>query len=155
MVLFLLFQVDNYLPSVSAAIGDLPQRHVWRFVIFLHTFPRVQFAFVYYSYFSNIIVKWATNLILVNCILNLIEILSLFGLTFVASTDNYSKFLNNTCFVENVNLLISKHYFGSTSQDLFYYIPSYFHLIHGSFHLSPRMEPYHHSKHPGRAILSL
>ncbi len=127
---------------MSAAIGDLPQRHVWRMVIFLHTFPRVQFAFVYYSYFSNIIVKWATNLILTNCILNLIEILSLFGLTFVASTDNYSKFLN---YIQNFNLLIKKNYFGSASQDLFYYIPRYFDLIHGSFYLSPRMESYHHS----------
>ena len=86
-------QVHNYLPSVSAAIGDyLPQRYVWRFVIALHTIPRIQIAFVYYAYFMSILAKWHENSVLLNCILNLVEILSLFGLTFISSTDNYSKY---------------------------------------------------------------
>lgn len=84
--------MDNYLPSVSAAIGDLPQRHIWRFVIALHTVPRIQIAVVYLTYFVSNTAKWAANLVLTNCILNLVEILSLFGLTFVASTDNYSMY---------------------------------------------------------------
>ena len=75
-----------------AAIGDyLPQRYIWRIVIFLHTIPRIQIAVVYYTYFMSILAKWHANSVLLNCILNLVEILSLFGLTFISSTDNYRK----------------------------------------------------------------
>ena len=85
--------MHNYLPSVSAAIGDyIPQRYIWRIVIALHTVPRIQIAFVYYVYFLSILAKQDANTVFFNCILNLVEILSLFGLTFISSTDNYSKF---------------------------------------------------------------
>lgn len=89
-------QVHNYLPSVSAAIGDYyPQRFIWRFVIALHTIPRIQIAHVYYAYFISILPKWQKSTVLVNCLLNLVEVLSLFGLTFISSTDNYSKLYSN------------------------------------------------------------
>lgn len=85
-------QVHNYLPSVSAAIGDyVPQRYIWRTVIALHTVPRIQIAFVYYVYFISILAKWYEKPVLINSALNLVEIFSLFGLTFISSTDNYSK----------------------------------------------------------------
>lgn len=86
-------QVPNYLPSVSAAIGDyLPQKYIWRVAIALHTIPRIKIAFVYFVYFTSILVKHTGNLIRLNCALNLIEIFSLFGLTFISSTENYGKF---------------------------------------------------------------
>jgi len=87
-------QVPNYLPSVSAAIGDYrPQKYIWRVAIGLHTIPRIRIAFVYFVYFTSILVKQTRNVIRLNCALNLIEIFSLFGLTFISSTENYSKLL--------------------------------------------------------------
>ena len=95
-----IFQVKNYLPSLSAAIGDYtPQRYVWRMAIGLHTPARFYFAFVYFQHYCVILVKGARNLIHFNCLLNLIEIMALFGLTFVSSTQNYSNqlFFFNLC----------------------------------------------------------
>lgn len=83
--------VHNYLPSVSAAIGDYyPQRFIWRIAIAFHTIPRIQIAHVYYMYFISILPKWHESTVLLNCLLNLVEVLSLFGLTFISSTDNYT-----------------------------------------------------------------
>lgn len=90
--------VKNYLPSLSAAIGDYtPQRYVWRMAIGLHTPARFYFAFVYFQHYCVILVKGARNLIHFNCLLNLIEIMALFGLTFVSSTQNYK--IHKTCFI--------------------------------------------------------
>jgi len=90
--------VPNYLPSVSAAIGDyLPQKYIWRVAIALHTIPRIKIAFVYFVYFTSILVKHTGNLIRLNCALNLIEIFSLFGLTFISSTENYA--IHKSCFI--------------------------------------------------------
>lgn len=74
--------VANYLPSLSSAIGAFsPQKYVWRMAVGLHSAPRYLVAFMYYS-------KHRSKLILV---LNLIEISSLVGLSFVSSTENYRK----------------------------------------------------------------
>jgi len=86
--------VQNYLPSVSAAIGDYtPQKYIWRIAIAVHTVPRIRIAFVYLVYFTSILVKQTGKLIRLNCALNLIEVFSLFGLTFVSSTENYSELM--------------------------------------------------------------
>ena len=70
-------QVPNYLPSVSAAIGDyFPQKYIWRVAIALHTIPRIRIAFVYFVYYISILAKHTGSLVRLNCALNLIEIFS-------------------------------------------------------------------------------
>ncbi|XP_067120190.1 post-GPI attachment to proteins factor 2 [Centruroides vittatus] len=85
-------QVSNYLPSISAAIGGYtPQRYVWRIGIGLHAAPRYIVMFMYYSYYSNLILNeviWQ-RLVTLACILNGIEITCLIGLTYVSSSENY------------------------------------------------------------------
>ena len=128
--------MHNYLPSVSAAIGDyIPQRYIWRLVIALHTVPRIQIAFVYYVYFLSILAKQDANTVFFNCILNLVEILSLFGLTFISSTDNYSKF-NFFIFNCLIELKLCFVFFScSNSQSFFYHISSYLDNLHGLVNL--------------------
>lgn len=86
--------MDNYLPSVSAAIGDyVPQRDVWRVAVFLHTIPRIYIASIYYTYYVGILEKRVNNAIIANWALNVTEILSLLGLTVISSTYNYSEYI--------------------------------------------------------------
>lgn len=73
--------VTNYLPSISAAIGNFtPQKYVWRTAIGLHSAPRYIIAVMYYWF------KHRSSLLL---IVHLIEISSLVGLTFISSNENF------------------------------------------------------------------
>lgn len=73
--------VSNYLPSVSATIGNYsPQKYVWRLTVALHSAPRYIVAFVYYKLFH------ASRCLL---LLNWLEISALLGLTIVSSTENF------------------------------------------------------------------
>ena len=56
----------------------------------LHTVPRVRFALMYYHHYIVVLMKQVKVLIQINCILNLVEVSALFGLTFISSTENYS-----------------------------------------------------------------
>ncbi|KAJ1526783.1 hypothetical protein ONE63_008356 [Megalurothrips usitatus] len=83
-------KVENYLPSISAAIGNFsPQRDVWRTAIGTHALPRLLVASKYYSFYKAVLYKWAHFLAAVACWLTVIENLALVGLTFVSSSDNY------------------------------------------------------------------
>lgn len=83
-------KVDNYLPSISAAIGNFsPQRDVWRTAIGTHALPRLLVASKYYSFYKAVLYKWAHFLAAIACWLTVIENLALVGLTFVSSSDNY------------------------------------------------------------------
>ncbi|XP_067663213.1 post-GPI attachment to proteins factor 2-like isoform X2 [Haliotis asinina] len=86
--------VPNFLPSISAAIGDLtPQRYVWRVCIALHCSPRFMVAIAYYSYHTSIHVGQRNELyktLAALCtFLHICENLALIGLTYVSSTENH------------------------------------------------------------------
>lgn len=86
-------KVPNYLPSISAAIGDYtPQRYIWRICIALHCSPRLIVAPLYYCYYSCFRVDYKPALykacIIINCMAYLVDNLSLIGLTFISSSEN-------------------------------------------------------------------
>lgn len=80
--------VNNYLPSISSAIGSFtPQKYVWRLAIGLHSSPRYLLAVLYFIRYKSLLIL----------ILNIIEITSLVGLTFISSTENYPS--HAKCFI--------------------------------------------------------
>ncbi|XP_053203435.1 post-GPI attachment to proteins factor 2-like [Panonychus citri] len=74
-------RVSNYLPSISASVGSYsPQKYVWRICIAIHSGPRYLVTYMYY-----LLVHGSFQTLL----LNLIEITSLIGLTYIGSTENH------------------------------------------------------------------
>lgn len=72
--------VKNFLPSISAAIGTFgPQKYIWRIAIALHSMPRFLVAFMYFN-------RHRVRLVFA---VNLIEVGSLLGLTYVSSTESF------------------------------------------------------------------
>lgn len=91
MISFCTFQVDNYLPSISAAVGSLtPERYIWRVGIALHSLLRYLFAVAYYNFYQDSsLSKWFSVIIKFNLVFNTIEVSCLMLLTYVSSTENY------------------------------------------------------------------
>ena len=89
-------QVPNYLPSLSAAIGDYtPERYIWRLGIALHSFGRYMVAAIYMYFYTQLSIgkkSWFFSLAVLNFFLNLLEIFSLLVLSYVSSTENFGKF---------------------------------------------------------------
>lgn len=86
--------VYNFLPSISAAIGNYsPQREVWQIAIYLHFLPRICIAFVYYQFNKDILTAQTLVFRVLACVLNLIENVALVTLSYWTSSDNYSKYL--------------------------------------------------------------
>lgn len=82
--------VPNYLPSISAAIGNYqPQRFVWQLAILLQVFPRLLIAHQYVRHYIRIIRNRYRKLAYVACTLNTIENLALMGLSLRTSTEDY------------------------------------------------------------------
>lgn len=82
--------VPNYLPSISAAIGNYqPQRFVWQLAILLQVFPRLLIAHQYVRHHIRIIRNSYRKLAYVACTLNTIENVALMGLSLRTSTDDY------------------------------------------------------------------
>ncbi|KAG1673725.1 Post-GPI attachment to proteins factor 2 [Nymphon striatum] len=84
--------VPNYLPSISAAIGGYsPEKYIWRIGIALHSTPRYLVAFLYRHHHMNILEssKWSHKLPNILCFLNVVEVSSLVGLSYISSTENY------------------------------------------------------------------
>lgn len=88
--------VYNFLPSLSAAIGNYqPQRFVWQFSVLFHAPFRYAIAFLYKNRHLTLLSRnhrkeWAY----LACILNIIELSSLVGLSLWTSSNNYGKFNN-------------------------------------------------------------
>eukprot|EP00794_Sanderia_malayensis_P007387 gene7387-8207_t len=84
-------KVANYLPSISAAIGGFaPQRYIWRLGIALHCGPRFLVALAYHTFYKQLTKQiWINNLARLAAFLNITELLSLLGLSYVSSTENF------------------------------------------------------------------
>lgn len=82
--------VSNYLPSVSAAIGNYePQKTVWRLAIILHMPFRLAVAKMYLKYYREHIRRNRRMFGILACTLNIIEDFALFSLSLWTSADNY------------------------------------------------------------------
>lgn len=82
--------VSNYLPSISAAIGNhQPQRFVWQCAILLQALPRLLVAHQYLRYNSNRIRRSRRALAYLAFLLNLIENIALVGLSLWNSSEFY------------------------------------------------------------------
>ncbi|XP_058057380.1 post-GPI attachment to proteins factor 2-like [Anopheles bellator] len=91
--------VYNFLPSLSAAIGNYqPQRLVWQLSVLLHAPPRYAIAFLYKNQHLALLARkhhrkeWAY----LACILNIIELSSLVGLSLWTSSSSYE--VHKFCF---------------------------------------------------------
>lgn len=85
-----ILQVQNFLPSISAAIGNYrTQRFVWGTAIAIHAIPRFIFAAIYRQYYRDVLNDKAQKLATLACVLNVIENIALIGLTFINSAYNY------------------------------------------------------------------
>lgn len=136
-----LFQVYNIIPSISAITGVSPQRYFWRFSIALHIGPRLPIAFVYKNYYRSLInemkrrrapidiITKANLLISLILVLNIIEVASLGGVTYISNRENYRKLYwskyQNIHFVLELNVLdINPNTFlvmvGTLTQDFLY-----------------------------------
>lgn len=82
--------VYNVLPSISAAIGNYqPQRFVWQLVIVIHTPGRLLVSYMYIGRYHNRVRKSRRAIATFACILNMVEICCLLGLSLWTSTDHY------------------------------------------------------------------
>ncbi|XP_041778238.1 post-GPI attachment to proteins factor 2-like [Anopheles merus] len=90
--------VYNFLPSLSAAIGNYqPQRFVWQFSVLFHAPFRYAIAFLYKNHHLTLLSRkhrkeWAY----LACILNIVELSSLVGLSLWTSSNNYE--IHKICF---------------------------------------------------------
>lgn len=82
--------VYNFLPSISAAIGNFsPQKEVWQTAIALHALPRFCMAASYFQYNREILTSKVNLFIFLACLLNVIENVALIILSFWTSSENY------------------------------------------------------------------
>lgn len=90
--------VRNYLPSISAAIGNYqPQRFVWQLAILLQVIPRLTVIYQYYQLYQVIVRKNRRPIAYTACIFNVVENLALVGLSLWTSIDDYE--IHKTCFI--------------------------------------------------------
>ena len=76
----------NYLPSLSAAIGDFSfSKSIWIFCVTLHAPPRFLYAYMYLQYLKTIIHKRYMFWVNLAFFLNVIENISLLGLSYISS----------------------------------------------------------------------
>lgn len=92
--------VANYLPSISAAIGNYqPQRFIWQCAIILQALPRLLVAQQYLRHNSNRIRRSRRAFAYLAFLLNIIENIALVGLSLWNSSDFYGLFdSHNPCF---------------------------------------------------------
>lgn len=88
-------EVKNYLPSISAAIGNYePQRTAWRIAIILHLPARLAVSYIYGLYYKEQIRKNRRLIARIAVTLNVIENLALLSLSLWTSSDNYEMHRN-------------------------------------------------------------
>lgn len=85
-------KVPNIFPSISAAIGNYdPQRTIWKVAIYMHSPFRFFMLTLRWKFYRNTIREELRSIVNVTVLLNVIENLSLVGLTYWTSTENYGK----------------------------------------------------------------
>lgn len=104
-------QVPNYLPSISASISLVPERYIWRCCIGLHSAPRFLMAAAYFNFYRGRFAKRLLDMLLsgLALICCLVENIGLLLLTYVASTETYSKYLEVYYLKYKYRLLFSPH----------------------------------------------
>lgn len=83
-------EVDQIAPSISSVIGGFtPQKQVWNTCIGISSTPRILLAVLYFRYFQERLAvgRRTSKLVTFNFVLNVIENLSLLGLSFVSSSE--------------------------------------------------------------------
>lgn len=84
--------VPNFLPSISAAIGNYqPQRFIWQSAILLQALPRLLVTYQYLKYYNIIIRVNRRPIAYTACIFNVFENLALVGLSLWTSSDDYGE----------------------------------------------------------------
>lgn len=90
----------NFLPSISAVTGVSPQRYLWRICVALHISPRLLVAWVAKEFYTNMATKvpaihrpFYKGLVSLSFCLNLIELSTLCGVTYISNKENYRKLL--------------------------------------------------------------
>ncbi|CAL8126346.1 unnamed protein product [Orchesella dallaii] len=82
-------KIRNYLPSLSAAIGDFPvSRAVWTTCVVLHAPPRFLFGSMYLQYFESIVPSSMQSWVFAAWISSVLELLGLVGLSIITSGQN-------------------------------------------------------------------
>lgn len=83
-------KVPNIFPSISASIGNYePQRTIWRTAIYSHAPLRFFIIFLRWDYYREITSHSCIFIVKLAVFLNIIENLSLIGLTHWTSTLSY------------------------------------------------------------------
>lgn len=82
--------VKNWLPSISAAIGNYqPQRFVWQISILLHILPRLLISYQYFRYYNEVIRINRRPIAYTACLFNVVENFALLGLSLWTSLRDY------------------------------------------------------------------
>ncbi|XP_023936936.2 post-GPI attachment to proteins factor 2 [Bicyclus anynana] len=90
-------KVPNVFPSISASIGNFePQRSIWRTAIYGHAPLRFFMIYLRWNYYRNVISQSCAFVVKLAVFLNIIENLSLIGLTYWTSSKNYP--FHEACF---------------------------------------------------------
>ncbi|KAL8580217.1 hypothetical protein ACOMHN_039998 [Nucella lapillus] len=89
-------EVKNFIPSISAVTGIIPQTYVWRIGIALHSAPRFAVGVIHYHHYLQRVsfVRESRRgvfrkLVSLNFWLNTIENASLVGVTYISNRENY------------------------------------------------------------------
>lgn len=89
-------KVPNVFPSISASIGNYePQRSIWRIAIYTHAPLRFFIIYLRWKYYMNVISQSCAFVVRLAVFLNILENLSLIGLTHWTSSKNYRKLIIN------------------------------------------------------------
>lgn len=83
-------KVPNFLPSISASIGNYePQRTIWQTAIYVHAIPRLLIISLRWKSYLSAVLEDYSGVVNFTILLNVIENLSLLGLTFWTSAKYY------------------------------------------------------------------
>ncbi|XP_068632640.1 post-GPI attachment to proteins factor 2-like [Battus philenor] len=82
--------VPNIFPSISASIGNYePQRTIWKTAIYIHAPIRFFIVYLRWKYYRDVILEHCIIVVNIAVSLNIVENLSLIGLTYWTSSLNY------------------------------------------------------------------